>query len=99
MDKAPCSGSPVGAMSDVCVIKACWLASPPVVSATWGEHLGVCEQTAGMSDDDEQEWQDMGAEKRTYYWNKLPRVLESTLRQLWRLAKDGTSESEPRCIF
>jgi hypothetical protein len=29
-----------------------------------------------MSDDDEQEWQGIGAEKRTCYWNKMPRVLE-----------------------
>jgi len=29
-----------------------------------------------MSDDDEQEGQGIGAEKRTCYWNKLPRVLE-----------------------
>ena len=86
-------------MSGACVIKACWPASPPVASATWGEHLGICEHTAGMSDDDEQEGQGIGAEKRTCYWNKLPRVLEETPRQLWRLAKDGTSESEPRCNF
>jgi hypothetical protein len=63
-------------MSDACVIKACWLASLPVASATWGEHQGICEQTAGMSDDDEQERHGIGAEKRICYWNKLLRVLE-----------------------
>jgi hypothetical protein len=65
----------MGAMSGACVIKAGWPASLPLASATWDEHLGICEQTAGMSDDDEQVWQGIGAEKRTCYWNKLPRVL------------------------
>ena len=76
MDKGPHSEPPAGAMSDACVIRTREPASPPVTSATWGEHLGICEQTAGMSDDDEQEWQGIGAEKRTCYGNKLPRVLE-----------------------
>ena len=29
-----------------------------------------------MSDDADQEWQGIDAEKRTCYWNKMPRVLE-----------------------
>lgn len=55
MCKAARSGAPVGAMGNACVIKARWPASPPVAGATWGEHLGIYEQTAGMSDDADQE--------------------------------------------
>jgi hypothetical protein len=66
----------VGAMGNTCVIKARWPANAPVAGATWGEHLGIYEQTAGMSDDADQEWQGIDAEKRLCYWNKLPRVLE-----------------------
>lgn len=42
-------------MGNACVIKARWPASPPGAGATWGEHLGIYEQTAGMSDDADQE--------------------------------------------
>lgn len=55
MCKAARSGAPVGAMGNACVIKARWPASPPGAGATWGEHLGIYEQTAGMSDDADQE--------------------------------------------